>query len=408
MIPNPRHLLACFVFAATLTSTACAGYPDSDWLTMSDEEFARSHANMAFSDSLEDRQIVAWLFFARVNQQIAGDNRVVMATGTVPLWMAWATDPETFTENPTFEYSENPRKDPHFVTRKDVLAGHISTTAAEGVPNGGNEEVTRNKLGYRYIVDSGMNTYQGVLDYVRAGNKVEMPIGSVETKMKWIDVNDRQPAPEGAMVFEFENDEKQKVRYWWGGMHIMVKMRAAPDDVFASEEPSWFWTTFEFTNNLGVADIREKFITQNVPIGNSRIKEILTVAGVEGIGLEEYSPNGTQIRFTVDGNGKDPVILGHSMMEDFAGFPDNADPTQWVTDSSSCHTCHATAAINPATGNYFPFTVPVGALSPYYSASGTTTQGCMSFATALGDGYVSLDFMWPIVFQALPYQCPSE
>ena len=408
MYTGSRRFLAPLALAAVLSSPAFAQYQGLDWLTMSDAEFAETFADMAFEGSLEQRQIVAWLFFARLNQQIAGDARVDMGTGTVPLWMAWATDPETFTENPNFKYTETPRENPHFVTRKDVLAGHISTTASEGVPNGGDEEVTRNEVGFRYIVDSGLNTYQGVLDYIRAGKKVEMPIGSVETKMKWIGVNARQPAPEDAMVFEFENDAKQNVRYWWGGMHIMVKMRPTPDDVFTSEQPSWFWTTFEFTDNLGVSDIREKFITQNVPIGDDQVQKILTTAGIEGIGLENYSPNGTQIRFTVDGNGKDSVILGHSMMEDFAGYPDNADPTKWITDSSSCHTCHATASINPATGNYFPFTVPVGPLTLLYSATGTTTQACNSFATVLGDGYVSLDFMWPIAFQATPYKCSSN
>ncbi len=403
-----RRYLVPLALVTALSFPACAQYQKIDWLTMSDAEFAEAFADMAFEGSLEARQVVAWRFFARVNQQIAGDVRVDMDTGTVPLWMAWATDPETFTEKPDFKYTETPREDPHFVTRKDVLAGHVSTTAAEGVPNGGDEEVTRNEIGFRYIVESGLNTYQGVLDYVRAGKKVEMPIGSVETKMKWIGVNARQPAPAGAMVFEFENDAKEKVRYWWGGMHIMVKMRPTPEDVFTSEQPSWFWTTFEFTDNLGVSDIREKFITQNAPIGDDHVDKILAEAGIDGIGLDNYSPNGTQIRFTVDGKGKDPVILGHSMMEDFAGYPDNADPTKWITDSSSCHTCHATASINPATGNYFPFTVPVGPLTPLYGATGTTTQACNSFATVLGDGYVSLDFMWPIVFMATPYKCPSK
>ncbi|WGW03378.1 hypothetical protein [Tropicibacter oceani] len=399
-----RQTALGLISTALLSLPALAQSIDDDWLSMSDAEFAAAYADMAFGDDLQQRQLVAWLWFARVNQQIAAEGkRVDIDTGTVPVWMAWATDPETFTETPAFTYAPTPRDDPQFITPKDELAGKIASTTAEGAPNAGGEEVTRNAISYDYLTGKGLNTYAGVLAHVRSGAQVDMPIGTIETKIKWVKVNARTPAPEGAMVFRFASGD-----YWWAGIHIMAKMRPLPADPFFSEDPSWFWTTYEFTNGLGVAHVRDAFMNQNAPIGADMVARVLEQGGIAGIGYENYSPNGTQIRFTVNADGKTPVILGHTMMEDFAGYPDHDDPSGWITDSTSCHTCHASASINPQTGNFFPFTVPVGTLSDHYIGTGTTTQDCNGFSTALGDGYVSLDFMWPIAFQTRPYACPSD
>ena len=82
-------------------------------------------------------------------------------------------------------------------------------------------------------------------------------------------------------------------------------------------------------------------------------------------------------------------------MEDFAGLPNTAQPSYWTSFNASCHSCHATAAINPETETYFPFTVPTGALTrQYYGAASDGTN------LYLGDGFVPLDFMWPISFHA--------
>ncbi len=371
--------MACSALSLLLiTSPTLADFTSGDWVEMSDEEFATAYADMAFSDSLQDREIVAWLLFARTNQQIEYPG------GTTSLWKAWATDEDTFQENPSFVFNEVPRQDPRFVTEKNVLAGKV----AMNEPNGANEESVRNELGYDYIVKtSKMNTYQGVLDYVRAGNKVDLPVGSIEIKASWISVKD-SPAPEGALTFEFA-----KGTYWFRGMHIMAKMRPAPDDLFYTADPSWFWTTFEFNNNIGVQHVRDNFITQRAPLDMDQISEILAMGGIEGIGFEAYAPNGTQIRYTVNGDRETAVILGHTNMEDFAGVPEenpSLPANKWTGFNASCHTCHATAAINPDTGEYFPFSVPVGGLTPQYTTGGHV----------LGEGFVPLDFMWPIPFHA--------
>ena len=77
-------------------------------------------------------------------------------------------------------------------------------------------------------------------------------------------------------------------------------------------------------------------------------------------------------------------------MEDFAGSPNTAQPAYWTRFEASCHSYHATAAYNPDTATFFPFSVPTGALDPGYNASGSY----------LGQGFRPLDFLWPIAFQA--------
>lgn len=366
-----------------------------NWVAKSDAEFAKDCADFAFSKRLKDRELVAWLIFARTNQLIK-DQQGVSSSGRVPQWMAWPTDTDTFQKNPSFKFTETNRDDITPVTSKKVLAGEVSTTE----PDGANEEVTRNAISYNYITQQAkLNTKQGVLNYIKAGNTVDMPVGTIEIKASWLKVPP-SGAPEGALTYKFASGT-----YWWRGIHLMVKMKPLPegDKLFYNEDPSWFWTTFEFNENNGVQHVRDKLITQRAPLSAKKIHKILKEAGIEGFGLEAYSPNGTQIRFTVDGKGGKPVILGHTDMEDFAGSPNTAQPRYWTSFNASCHSCHATAAINPTTGCYFPFTVPAGALTEQYygQVDKDADKACGPNSNAyLGDGFVPLDFMWPIAFHA--------
>jgi hypothetical protein len=101
MIPSSKLLLAsvCLVAFALPASgqsmnTQCVS---EDWPQKPDEVFAADCADMAFNGNLEDRQALAWMFFARVNQMIPDPaNGGMSGTGMVPVWMAWPTDPDTF------------------------------------------------------------------------------------------------------------------------------------------------------------------------------------------------------------------------------------------------------------------------------------------------------------------------
>ena len=101
---------------------------------MTDEAFAHAFADMAFSDKLKDREEVAWLLFARINQLIA-DKVGVSERSTVPVWMAWATK-DTFNNARRFLYNETNRADLIPVTEKKILAGEVSL---DGFPDGANK-----------------------------------------------------------------------------------------------------------------------------------------------------------------------------------------------------------------------------------------------------------------------------
>lgn len=385
-------LAAAFVAAGSLSAYGQVSDPtcaSADWLTKSDEAFAADCANIAFTGGLEDREVLAWMFFVRLNQLIDDPtNGGMSGSGKVPVWMAYPTDPDTFDSTTPFAFNEVPRVDMKPSSEKsDILAGQVATAD----PDGANEEVTRNKISYDYLTSSGLTTKAGVATFFESNEYVNMPVGSVELKASWLQVTNGSPAPDGALTFKFESGE-----YWWRGIHIMVKMQnlSDPSDVFYTEDPSWFWSTFEFNDNPGVAHVRDTLITQRAPLGAAEIEEILAAGDMAGFGLENYAPNGTQIRFTVDGDGTTPIILGHTDMEDFAGTPNTAQPQYWTAFEASCHACHATASYNPATSAFFPFSVPTGALHPGYNIA--DGKGITQY---LGQGYKSLDFMWPISFQ---------
>ncbi|WP_138468544.1 hypothetical protein [Poseidonocella sp. HB161398] len=361
------------------------------WLEKSDADFAAACADLAFNGSLEERQRLAWMFFARVNRLLDAPegNDGMTPSGKVPLWMAWPTDPDTFHSARPFDFGAPPRTDMEpSAEKKDIVAGRVTTAD----PDGANEEVTRNQISYDYLIAKGLTTKLDVAAYFEDHDYVDMPVGTIELKASWLQVADGSPAPEGALTYDFDSGT-----YWWRGLHIMVKMAPLPDpgDTFYSEDPSWFWTTFEFNANPGVAHVRETLITQRAPLPGGQIAEILAAAGLGGEGFDRYAPNGTQIRFTENGTGAVPVVLGHTDMEDFAGGPNTAQPQYWTGFQASCHACHATAAYNPASGSFFPFSVPVGALHPGYNVA--DKAGIVQY---LGQGFKPLDFMWPIAFQA--------
>lgn len=393
MTTSTKLLCAIAILTAPAFPSFAQGSYDSctgdGWLEKSDEAFTEDCVSMAFTGDLSDRERLAWMFFARVNQLIAVTPESGMSkTDKVPVWMAWPTDPDTFSTTERFAFQQTPRVDMKpSIEKQDLEAGNVATAD----PDGANEEVTRNKISYDYLADSGLTTRAGIAAFFVENDYVDMPIGSIELKASWLQVTPGSPAPAGALTFAFDSDE-----YWWRGLHIMVKMQTLsdPTNVFYTEDPSWFWTTFEFSENPGVQHVREAFISQRAPLPEQDVADILATADLSGFGLEGYAPNGTQIRFTENGDGAVPLILGHTNMEDFAGKPNTAQAQYWTTFQASCHSCHATASYNPKTRSFFPFSVPTGALTPGYNVSDAS-----HITHFLGQGYKSLDFMWPIAFQ---------
>ena len=238
------------VTATCLVASAIPAFAqkvDRNWLNKSDEAFAADHAEMAFQGSLEERQRLAWMLFARVNQLIDDPDGGMSGSGKVPIWMAWPTDPDTFGTAKPFEFRATPRDDMRpSAEKKDLEVGQVATAD----PDGANEEVTRNKISYDYLIKSGLTTKLDVAAFFVKNDYVDMPVGSVELKASWLQVTEGSPAPRGALTFKFDSG-----KYWWRGLHIMVKMKplSDPGDAFYTENPSWFWTTFEFNKGIGVA-----------------------------------------------------------------------------------------------------------------------------------------------------------
>ncbi|MDG1462546.1 MAG: hypothetical protein P8R04_03170 [Gammaproteobacteria bacterium] len=377
-----------WLFAISLAAFAQTSEPS--WINKSDKDFAADYAEMAFEGNLKDRQRLAWMIFTRVNQLVDDPTKGGMSgSGKVPVWLAWATDPDTFNTIKPFDFNAPPRDNMRpSIKKKNILAGRVTTAD----PNQANEEVTRNKISYDYLIKNGLTTKLDVAAFFTDNDYVDMPVGSIELKASWLQVTKGSPAPPGALTYIFDSGE-----YWFRGLHIQVKMKSLsdPGNVFYTEEPSWFWSTFDFNNNPGVMHVRETLITQRAPLSKNEISDILALGDLAGFGFEAYAPNGTQIRFTENGNGSKAIILGNTDMEDFAGSPNTAQPAYWRHLEASCHSCHATASYNPETKAFFPFSVPIGVLHPGYNM--TDSDGAVRY---LGQGYRPLDFMWPIAFQA--------
>ncbi|KNG95425.1 hypothetical protein [Pseudaestuariivita atlantica] len=365
---------ACLIGASTLAQ-ADGHLPD--WVTMSDREFAEAHVDMAFSDDLEAQSAVAWMLFARANQQVD------TATGQISAWHTWPTDADTFpAPGGTASCAVTPvmRDIPAFVKSKKVLAGKADAQASAAK---GGEEVTRSPEGCEYLVNKGLNTKAGVAGYFQDPDAfVDMPIGAVEIKARWAEPG--TPTTEGAYSYRGASGEYALV-----GLHLMVKMAPTPRDMYTSEQPSWFWTTFEFGKNPGLANVRS-LVTYNDALPQDAALELLNEAGLDVDTFGLYSPNGTQIRFS-DNDGKTGIVLGHSMMEDFAGVNINMKdpgpfPADWTMFNSSCHACHATAAYDTANASFTQMPLVVGRLP----------KSEMDILAT----HKPLDFMWPIAFQA--------
>ena len=358
--------------SVALTGLLFVAVPASaaDWWTLSDKDFAEQYASKALSNNLVDQSTVAWMLFARLNQPQSFNGR------TYSKWELWPSNEDTFSPAvEQFVEAKKVRTRPHLQAPKVTrLKGHEQQIEHLGLPSSqGGEEVTRNRLSYDYIVGRNLNTQDGVWKLLTSSDpKVDLPVGAVEIKADWV----RQPI-DGAYQIK---DPKLGTVYSLVGLHIMAKMAPTSNDVFHSEEPSWFWTTFEFKGNAGLTHA-QSLITYNDALSPAQSGTLLTQAGLGKLAFMNYRSNGTQIRYS---DTKNPtIILGNTTMEGFAGAPNPNDPGSWTSWNSSCHTCHGTASGSGTSKKFYPFTVPVGKI---------TNPAINSFS--------SLDFIWSIPFHA--------
>lgn len=344
----------------------------TDWWNMSDANFAKKYASKAFSSRIEDQSQIAWMLFARVNKQKKLKGKLFSS------WELWPSNDDTFSPAvPKFKSLNKIRTRPHLQVPKlfrgiksNKSLGHLSLP-----PSKGGEEVTRNLLSYGYIMRNGLNSRAGVWKRLSKSTKVDFPIGTVEIKADW-----SATAINGAYQI---TDPTTRITYSLLGLHIMAKMKPTPADPFRSESPSWFWTTFEFKGNKGLANA-QSLITYKDVLSRSKILALLSKSGLGKTNFVNYSSNGTQIRFSDKKYSN--IILGNTTMEDFAGLPNPGEPGKWTKWESSCHTCHAITSGNPRTSQFYPFPS-----SPY-------PTGKVTYKNI--DSYIPLDFVWSIYFHA--------
>ena len=192
------------------------------------------------------------------------------------------------------------------------------------------------------------------------------------------------------------------VTWYYKGMHLEYKVKKLPanTDPFKAEDASWFWATFEFKNNPGFDYIREKFITYpgggTDGLSAAKREAILTKAGLGSTELMNYRLMGTQFRFTQPGSGE-PIYLGNTQMESFACQPadqgcdgENANPlhpVKWSAFDSSCHTCHASAAVYLQENGKPRITYGDIAPEPF-------EHGEVGMVPGVEEKWSSLDFIW--------------
>lgn len=358
-----KTIVPRFLLLLLLLAPFCRGQ-SANWWSLSDSDFITQNGSLATGTQVQ-QSTFAWMVFARANQ------RVTTGQGTFSQWELWPSDAQTFNPNAApFDASKVIRKRPHLQqSRLSAFAGpaHQGSLTNPFPPSGGGEEVTRNALSYGYIMGKGLNTQAGIAQYLgTTGAKIDFPLGTVETKAFWVS---------GAVAGAY-----QVGGFSLTGLHLMVKIAPRPADPFTATTPSWFWTTFEFNGNTGLA-AAQKLITYGDVLPAGGAATLLNQAGLGGTPFANYVSDGQQIQYADATNPT--IVLGNTQIEWFLANPANHQPSTWKSWSSSCHSCHGQASGQPG-GNgmtFFNFTGPVGPLTG---------------SNLPPPGYQSLDFVWAL------------
>jgi len=360
--------------------------------------------------ALNNPDRVSWELFALVNKSVPGlDNSVLFET--------WASNEDTFQQNPKFPGASGPPAcaPPQVATltaplpqqppiapvaspkilnvpalialapRTPGLQPHVVPGGTEDQPS---EETRRNRATFDFIVCNKYHTKAGLRLAFASGQTISFPIDSMEVKANWVPVGSRSPS-------EYHvNTASDNKRYALISMHIISK-----------QVPNWTWATFEHKDNLGRCDFigcHDKFgaVVQDVAahdtlggkydpcVKTPALKKLFADNGLPAL-WENYCLKGSQVDF-VTATGV-PTHLGNSVTE--AGF----------TDTSSCLTCHSRAAVNGAGRNPYgggfvvpplcpagqSFCSPIGAPDPtwFWTAPGLPNQSILALQT---------DFIWSL------------
>lgn len=371
-----RSLLVVAAAFFALAARAQTAAPPQ-WLTLDDAAFARLYAQNALGSDLTQQSNVAWMLFARVNQPKS------FSGGTATTWELWPSNEDTFSPAVSaFVATNKIRSRPHLQPSKaHLLVARTQALQSLAVPVGGGEEVTRNPISYGYIVANKLTTAASAWKRLSTGPNLNFPNGAVEIKADW---------QNGSLPGAYTNTDSDGNVYSLVGLHIMMKFAPTPADPFGSNAPSWFWTTFEFKGNPGLANA-QSFLTYHDALSRDQSLALLNQAGLGQGAFANYVCNGTQIQYT---DTKNPAIrLGNTTMENFAFTPANAtSPAQWKSWNVSCHTCHGSGSAKGIGNNGGPGNLTV---NPYFFNNIAAVIGPLPKNIADG-GYKSFDFVWSL------------
>jgi hypothetical protein len=299
--------------------------------------------------ALNNPDKVSWELFVQVTKPAPtiGNNNVVFET--------WASDEDTFQQNPLFPGSSSPpvcatgpvveSVSPAPATPGVQLVGAspkiLKVPALErfAPPEpgaqleatvGGSEEVRRNQATFDFIYCNKLYTRAGLKAAFASGKQISLPIESIEVKANWV------PASSVEQLQYHVNTASDGKQYALVSMHIISK-----------QVPNWTWATFEHKNNKGRCDFidcRDNFGTttplvkaHTTPGGqypacekSDALKKMFSAAGLPAL-WQNYCLKGSQADFTT-ATGV-PVLLGNSVTE--RGF----------VNTSSCLSCHSRASV---------------------------------------------------------------
>ena len=390
LLPDSMRRFGTFLLAAiSLGAATC--HAQNNWWKLTDDQFAQQFAQKATGSDLTEQSRVAWMLFARANQPVT-------YPGTPPVkvtqWELWPSDIDTFdpTSAKAFKAVGKVRSSPHLqISKVEKMLGLQGVHNPDGDPDPGQnfkfgtEEVTRNLLSYDYIMANNLNLKTGVTTMVTSGKQVQFPIGVVETKAVWT-----TKATPGAYTFVSQHDG---TTYSLLALHIMAKFNPTQADPFTADG-NWFWTTFEFKGNPGLAHAQSLLLPTKDNLPPAESLKLLTDSGVTAAfsKMANYRCNGTQVSF-LDSTGK-ATLLGNTKLENFGFAPTSASasaPAKWKSWKISCHTCHGESSAKVVSG--------ILTMQPFGPAN-TSQSNVGKIPPTLVNGFTSLDFNWAIDFFA--------
>jgi hypothetical protein len=386
-----KRVLTVFAVGVTLLGSANAQTPDPD-------------------PAMNNPDKVSWELFAMVNKKVPSVNNSV-------LFETWASNEDTFQQNPKFPGASAPPNcapapvaaltaalpqqpaitpvaSPKILNvpalealapRRPGLQPHVAPVApGEEV----SEESRRNRATFDFIFCNKLFTKAGLRAAFATGQAISFPIESMEVKANWVPVGNRSP---NDYHINTASDNK---RYALVAFHIISK-----------QVPNWTWATFEHKDNLGRCDFlgcHDKFgaVVQDVApnpapggkydpcVKTPALKKLFADNGLPAL-WENYCLKGSQVDFVTATGLK--TLLGNSVTEN--GF----------VDTSSCLSCHARAAFNAQGKNVYGAGFVVPPLCPagqtFCSPNGTPDPA--AFWTNPGQPNQALlamqsDFIWSI------------